>query len=119
MSSFDTVFTTDKSWHLFVLFSVSLLLALTACNSHQGHPRNGRYQLQGDVVSIDKSHRDVVVKHGEIPGLMPAMTMPYEVADENVLDKLAPGTPIRADVIVNGESIRLENITVVNRRGLE
>jgi len=115
MLSFDIVFTINKSRFLFVLFLVSLLVSLTACNSQQGHPRNGRYQLQGDVVSIDKPRRDILVKHGEIPGLMVAMTMPYEVADEKVLDKLAPGARIRADVIVNGESIRLDNITVIHR----
>jgi Cu/Ag efflux protein CusF len=55
------------------------------------------------------------VKHEEIPGFMSAMTMPYEVSDEKDLAKLSPGTEIRADLVVSGESTRLENIRVIKK----
>ncbi len=42
----------------------------------------------------------VAVKHEEIKGFMPAMTMPYEVRDAKALDGLAPGDLINATLVV-------------------
>ena len=114
MSSFATVFTTKPFVSLLVL-PVGVLVGLIACNSQQASSQNGRYQLQGVIVSVDKPERSVVVKHEEIPGYMSAMTMPYDVADDEMLDKLSPGSQIRADVVVKGGSTRLENIRVIKR----
>jgi len=45
---------------------------------------------------------------------MDAMTMPYVVKPESELDKLKPGEPITADLIVQDESAWLENIVIAN-----
>ena len=49
-----------------------------------------------------------------IPGYMDAMTMPYVVKPESELDKLKPGEPITADLIVQDESAWLDNIVIAN-----
>jgi Cu/Ag efflux protein CusF len=90
-------------------------LALIACQSHEPPPQKGRFQLHGIVVSIEKSEHGVIVKHDEIPGFMSAMTMSYEVADQKDLDKVSPGDEVRADVVLNEGSVRLEKITIVKR----
>jgi protein SCO1 len=114
MSSYATAFITERHV-LFLLLAGSLLVELMACKSQPAPSQTGRYQLNGVVLSVEKPERSVVVKHEEIPGFMSAMTMPYEVSDEKDLAKLSPGTEIRADLVVSGESTRLENIRVIKK----
>ena len=51
----------------------------------------GLYEMRGTVVSVDRPRSIVLIDHEAIPGVMPAMTMPYEVADAALLDGLAAG----------------------------
>ena len=57
----------------------SALLGAAACSKA---PEQRTFTLQGQVQSIDSPRKLVTVKHEEITGFMPAMTMPYEVADQ-------------------------------------
>jgi protein SCO1/2 len=69
-----------------------------------------RYNLTGRVVSIDKSTRSINVDGDEIPGFMAAMTMPYQVKDAGVLEKLSPGDQIKAEIVMGNDGAYLENI---------
>ena len=69
-----------------------------------------RYPLTGRVVSIDKSTHSINVDGDEIPGFMAAMTMPYQVKDASILDKVAPGDQIKAEIVMGDEGAYLENI---------
>ena len=106
---------------------VSLFIWLTACSSppaqnepqaQQAQPteqKTERHELNGKVVSIDKAGKSVTVDHQEIPGFMGAMTMPYPVKDEHLLDNLAPGDQVNAQVVADSNSMWLENIEVVQK----
>jgi protein SCO1/2 len=61
----------------------------------------------------------VTVKHEEITGFMPAMTMPYEVADAKALDALAPGDLINAKLVVFSNGAHLTDIKKVGSAPLE
>jgi protein SCO1/2 len=74
-----------------------------------------RYQLAGRVVAVQPSSNQVVVDGGDIPGFMMAMTMPYPVKDPNQLKPLSPEDQIKADVVVNGNDVYLENIVVTKK----
>ena len=74
-----------------------------------------RYQLEGRVVSLDSANNQVVVDHKDIPGFMMGMTMPYPVKDPNQLKPLAPQDQIKADVVVNGNDVYLDNIQVTKK----
>ena len=74
-----------------------------------------RYQLAGRVVSIDAAKQQLVVDHGDIPGFMMAMTMPYAVKTSDQLTSISPEDQITADVVVNGDDVHLENIVVVKK----
>jgi Cu/Ag efflux protein CusF len=50
------------------------------------------------VESVDAAGGQVTIDHGEIPGLMGAMTMTFEVADAAMLQGMEPGTPVRFSV---------------------
>jgi len=99
-----------------------LLLTLGACNQGSNQPTvkitpqvtagAKRYHLEGKVVSVDKRANMLNVDGENIPGFMPAMTMPYKVKPETELDKLSSGDAITADVVLQGDNSWLENITV-------
>ena len=74
-----------------------------------------RYNLSGRVVSIDKSARSINVDGDEIPGFMAAMTMPYQVKDPSLLDKLSAGDQIKAEIVMGNDGAYLENIVPVQK----
>lgn len=67
-------------------------------------PEARTYQLNGQVLAVKLETREVLVKHGDIPGFMPAMTMPYTVKDPALLKERVPGELITATLTVE-ESI--------------
>jgi protein SCO1/2 len=92
-----------------------MLLFLTAgCGAK---PEEKHYPLLGEVISVDAAHKVVTIKHGDIPGLMPAMTMGYDVADPKQLEGLQPGDTVNADLVVSDNKGRLEKITLVRKGG--
>jgi Cu/Ag efflux protein CusF len=70
------------------------------------------FALDGIVKSVDIKQRTLVVQHGDIPGFMAAMTMPYSAGKAEDLAKLAVGDQIHADVVVNSDETHLEKISV-------
>ena len=73
---------------------VLLLAASVGCN------RTKKYPLQGEVVAKNTATNEITVKHGDIPGFMPAMAMPYRVKDPAVVQELQPGDKIAAEVVL-------------------
>ena len=58
-----------------------------------------RYSLNGMVLGKSEQGQELTVKHGVIPGFMPAMTMIYKVKDPAVLKNLEPGDQISAVIL--------------------
>lgn len=73
------------------------------------------YAIQAEVISVDVPKKMVTIRHGEIPGLMPAMTMNYLVADEKQIEPLRPGDKISADLVVGENVGHLEKIVLVEK----
>ena len=70
--------------------------------------------MQGTIVAVNRSSGNLVVQHGDIPGYMTAMTMPYAVGSAENITFLENGDEIRAEVVVTIEgAAHLEHITVV------
>ncbi len=82
-------------------------------------PEQRTFTLQGQVQSLDAPRKLVIVKHEEIKGFMPAMTMPYEVVDAKAMDGLAPGDLINAKLIVFSNGAHLTDIKKVGTAPLE
>ncbi len=101
-----------------LMTGIFVIAFLASCGPPQEQQPQGprRYSLHGRVVSINKEdNRQLTVEHGNIPGFMMAMTMPYTVKDPAVLDTLSPDDEITADVVVNGDDVWLENIVIVKK----
>jgi Cu/Ag efflux protein CusF len=56
------------------------------------------FSLTGEIVSIDPTAKAAVIKHQNIEGLMPAMTMTFPVPEDAELQKIKPGDMITATV---------------------
>lgn len=95
---------------IILLLSLAALLCLSAC---QPAPAK-HYPIQGEVISVDPPKKLLTVKHGEIPGLMPAMTMSYVVLDEKDIQPLKPGDKINADLVVSENKGQLEKIVLIS-----
>jgi len=83
-----------------LLFAACALLA-AAC----GGP--DLYEADGTVTELRPDLGQVVIDHEDIPGLMPAMTMNFDVADPALLAGLAPGDRIHFHLAHEGASYRL------------
>lgn len=68
------------------------------------------YQLTGQLLVVKPETKEVLVRHEDIPGFMPAMTMPYVVKDEASLKGRAPGDLIKATLVVGDERAYLSEI---------
>ena len=73
-----------KSNALLAAGALALLCAAgcsrSVANVSVSAPQEKRYPLTGQVVSVDAAHKLLVVQHEEIKGLMPAMTMEFQVS---------------------------------------
>ena len=99
-----------------LVLSLCLTAGAAACSKA---PEQRTFALQGQVQSLDAPRKTVVVKHEAIKNFMPAMTMPYEVAEVAALDGLAPGDLINAQLIVFSNGAHLANIKKVGAAPLE
>ena len=71
------------------------------------------YSVRGVVRRVEPERRSVVVKHEEIPGFMPAMTMPFDVKEPKELNGLKPGDRIAFRMLVTTNDGWIDRIHVV------
>ena len=76
---------------------VVLCISLAACAPPTQTERT--FELRGQVLAV-RPNNEVLVKHDDIKGFMPAMTMPYKVRDAELLRHTAPGDLISATLVV-------------------
>jgi len=75
-----------------------------------------RYPARGIVREVDPALHQLVIEHEDIPGLMPAMTMNFDVADPQLLSQAKPGEVIDFEVSFDGRSYRITRL--VPRAGM-
>jgi len=92
------------------LLLVTLIATIIGCSA-PAKP----YPLAAEVISVEAPRGLIILKHGDIPGLMPAMTMQYSVADPKQIQNLQPGDKITADLVVSDNKGQLENIVLVSK----
>jgi protein SCO1/2 len=80
---------------------------LSACRADDSKT----YQLTGQILVVKPETKEVLVKHEDIKGFMPAMTMPYTVSDAAILKDRAAGDLITATLKVAPDGAYLTSIT--------
>ena len=95
-----------------VVCLVALLAIIAACSGGRG------YELRGQIVAVDPARQELTVKHEDIKGFMPGMTMPFKVRDGRAMAGRTPGELIRARLVIEGAAGYLESITVTGRAPL-
>jgi protein SCO1/2 len=92
---------------------LSLMATVLAMACRSGHKH---YALRGQVMDKNSATSEITVNHEEIPGFMPAMTMPYKVKDPAVVEEVEPGDKIAAEVVLNddGKSYWLEDVRITD-----
>jgi len=92
-------------------------LAAPACKREAPPAAGQRYPLKGKVVEVDLANRKVTIAHEDIPGFMPAMTMPFVVLEKDaaLLRGMGPGDEITATLVAPDSRYWLEDVVVVKK----
>ena len=101
-----------RTWIRGVAAAAVVLASLAGCRPAAEPER--RYTLTGQILSIGTptaTGRELSVKHDDIPGFMPAMTMAYVVRQPKLLDGLGPGDLIKASLVIRGTDMYLDAVT--------
>lgn len=89
---------------LSVIFMFTFI-AISACG------RGREYELRGQVLAVNPDRQEITVRHEDIRGFMPGMTMPFKVRDRRLLDGRAAGDLITATLVVRDTDAYLAAIS--------
>jgi protein SCO1/2 len=78
-----------------------------------------RHAMAGMVLNVDVARRSVIVSHDPVPGVMPAMTMPFEVLDARELSGLVPGTIVSFTLVLGKENAHIERVKAIRYQSVE
>jgi protein SCO1/2 len=87
-----------------------VVLLLGACRPA---PPVREYRLVGQILAVDRPAARVTVRHQDIKGFMPGMTMPFPVRNARLLDGRAPGQLVDATLVVQGTDAWISRLDVV------
>jgi Cu/Ag efflux protein CusF len=91
--------------------AVALLLVLgggvTGCS---GMPSGKLYPIRGEVVSVTAARNEVVLHHEAIAGFMQGMTMPFPVANRDLLEGIEAGDRVEGVLLVEGARYALVSL---------
>ncbi len=91
----------------------ALLLAVVALAGCVREPAR-QYPLKGQILAIrapaDGGRTELTVRHEDIPGFMPAMTMAYFLKEGTRADGLAAGDLFTATLVVNGSTLYVQDV---------
>jgi len=94
----------------------ALAAAAAGC---RGRSDSREYTLQGQILSVAADHMEASIKHEDIKGLMPGMTMPYKVRDARQFADLKPGDLITSTLVVVSNDAYLKDVKRVGEAPLE
>ncbi len=84
---------------------VVLATSLVACKGDATHGTG-----KGTVSGVDVAKSEITLDHGDIPGIMSAMTMTFSVPDKRLLEGVAPGAKVEFDIEVVNDEYRVTAI---------
>jgi protein SCO1 len=98
-------------------FLIVVFCALfAACGSRTP---NRTYAVEGQIIAVTPDRSEATVKHGEIKGLMPAMTMPYKFKEKAELDAVKPGDIVDATLVIVENDAYLTKVRRIGEAPIE
>jgi len=95
--------------------SLALLIAIGAAGCREQARQYREFPLKGQVLSVkgtaSNGWREFSIKHEDIPGFMPAMSMAYWVRQPSLLDNISPGDLVSARLILDGGEVYVDRVT--------
>jgi Cu/Ag efflux protein CusF len=88
-----------RSWLFLAIFSA---IAVAGCSGEAARKDSAgarNYEITGKVVHVDPTKPAVTLDHEDIPGLMKAMEMEFNVQDAKILDGVKPGDPVKGELV--------------------
>jgi protein SCO1/2 len=88
---------------VFTLFVVSCAVLLACSRARQ-------YELRGQILAVDRGRQEMTIKHEDIRGFMPGMTMPFKVKDARLLEGREAGDLVEATLVVEDANAYLSSV---------
>lgn len=85
-----------------------IALWMTGCTAPA--PTARQYEVHGQILALRPEDNEVLIKHGDIKGFMPGMTMPFTVRNSRLLDERQVGDLVKATLVVEDTDAWLESI---------
>src|SRR5262245_41926625 len=104
---------------LFLALTAALLISCgrspqaTTSQPEKSNTNRQIFQVKGIVLEVKPKEKTVQIRHEEVPGYMPAMTMPFDVKDTNELAGLEPGNSVTFRMIVTEKEGWIDQIRKV------
>jgi protein SCO1 len=96
--------------------AVLFLLALSATSARA---QEQRHAVTGLVLKVDEGGTGFVVSHDAIPGVMAAMTMPFDVRDRKDLEGVVPGATVTFALVLGEQGAHAERVRVKRYQSVE
>jgi protein SCO1/2 len=91
---------------------VAILMAAAGCRAAEPVRE---YRLVGQILAVDRQTNRVTIRHHDIDGFMPGMTMPFPVRDASLLNGRVAGELVEATLSVQGTDAWVSRLTVTGK----
>jgi len=90
---------------------VLFALASAAASACTPAPQAKNYELKGQILAVHADQQQLTIKHGDIAGYMPGMTMSFPVATPALMSGREPGELVTATLTVTDAIGRITALT--------
>jgi protein SCO1/2 len=99
------------------LFAALVLVAAASACGRSGPPPR-EFEIVGQIQAINAAQSQVTIKHQDIKGFMPGMTMTFK-AEKSAIDGRQPGDLVTGTLVVGEVDVHISRLTVTGHRELD
>ena len=89
------------------------LVLLASCTSKPKEPKDvRRYPIEGKVIAVDQTKKEITLQHKDIPGYMAGMTMPFRIQDDWVFNVARPGDELHGTLAVSPDRAYITDVSI-------
>lgn len=99
-----------------VALAVTVAWLLQGCAANESSAR--QYELEGQILALRPEKSEILIRHGDIKGFMPGMTMPFKVRNSRLLEGKQPGDVVKATLMVLDTDAWIESLELTGTASL-